>query len=177
MFIHLRNYAGYEVRYNLEADCLETRRLQEVTEEVGESDDGLRSGGVITVLRGQGEWRAEGFGGYDDGLLAEGRERAAALRAEEERRAQEAAEFEARPVLTVEVKDGQLFVDGESIDVDRLIREAVRETEMPFVRMTYPGHRLVENIDEWLGEPWESPRVTAYASRKGGVTVTFGYDG
>ena len=180
MFINLRNYAGYEVRYNLEADCLEVRRLHQVEVVTDESDDGLRSGGhIVTRLEGVGEWRAmEAEYDEEKELLAEGREKAAALRAEEERRAQAAADYEARPVLTVQVKDGQLFIDGESIDVDRLIREAVRETEMPVVRLEFPGYRLVESVDEWLGEPWESPRVSAFESRKGGgVVVAFGCDG
>ena len=178
--IFLRNrWRGLEVRYNLEAACLEVRRLREITEEVGESDDGLRSGGVITRLEGFGEWSAmEAEYDEEKELLAGGREKAAALRTEEERRAQAAAAYEARPVLTVQVKDGQLFVDGESIDVDRLIREAVEATEKPSVRLEFPGYRLVESVDEWLGEPWESPRVSAFESRKGGgVVVAFGCDG
>lgn len=175
MKINLRNYAGYQVRYCSEADCLEIRRLRKVEIVTDESDDGFREGGhTITRLEGFGEWRANC--NFDDDLLTEGREKAAELRAEEERRAQAAADYEARPILTVEVKDGQLVIDGKVIDVDRRIREAARLTEMAVVRMGFPGHRLVEELDTWLGEPWESPRVTAHESRKEGVTVIFGYD-
>ena len=179
MFIYLPHYAGYEVRYNIEADCLEVRRLYEVEMVTDESDDGYRSGGTtLTRMEGKGEWREDHD--FCEELLQEGRGRYAQLQAAAAAMAAEkaamAAEKAARKLMTVEVVDGQLFIDGERIAVDRLCREAFEETEMAVVRWEYPGCRLAENVEQtWIGEPWESASVVAYNTRDG-VVVIFGYE-
>lgn len=158
--IYLREaWRGYEVRYNVADDCLETRRVQTVEVTTDGSDDGFRAPATYTRLEGVGEWAPAPDLSCD--LLEEGRRLADEMAAAERKAAREAM-----PVLTIEVRDGEVFVDGEVLNVRNLLRAAYEQDE-PGVRLRYEGRRLAHPVDAWLGEEWESPRVTAFQNKKG----------